>query len=98
MPILSDLRGSGSIEQDADTVTFFYRPNYYDINADANDCQVSVAKNRNGACEIFSLWVDIKNSTFLDDVRPNGYNNYEKLPIPMSNTAFFADKDLEIPF
>jgi replicative DNA helicase len=99
MPILSDLRGSGSIEQDADTVTFFYRPNYYDANADTNDCQVSISKNRNGACENFSLWVDIKNSTFLDDVRPTSYNNnYEQINIPINNNEFFKSLDLDIPF
>lgn len=95
MPILSDLRGSGSIEQDADTVSFFFRPNYYESTADPNDLQMSVAKNRNGGCENFSLWVDIKNSTFLDDIRPYGHN---PLPIPTSHNQFFQSLELDIPF
>ena len=53
-PRMSDLRGSGSIEQDADVVLLLHRPSYYrmvDENADANDdgdAFVIAAKNRNG--------------------------------------------------
>lgn len=53
-PRMSDLRGSGSIEQDADVILLIHRPSYYrmvDENADANDdgdAFVIVAKNRNG--------------------------------------------------
>lgn len=48
-PILSDLRDSGNIEQDADIVIFVYRDNYYypDYN-DITSLEVRVAKNRNG--------------------------------------------------
>jgi replicative DNA helicase len=46
-PKLSDLRGSGSIEQDADVILFLFRED--------NDIKVSVAKNRNGALGIFTL-------------------------------------------
>lgn len=48
-PILSDLRDSGKVEQDAAVVLFVYREAYY--NEDANDtiAEVIVAKNRNGA-------------------------------------------------
>lgn len=55
-PLLSDLRESGAIEQDADKVIFIYRPEYYGIEAtDENgallkNCgQLLIAKNRNGA-------------------------------------------------
>ena len=54
MPQLSDLRESGEIEQDADSVIFLYRPEYYGImdyeGTDAKDlCVLNIAKNRNGA-------------------------------------------------
>ena len=67
-PILSDLRGSGSIEQDSDTVSFIYRPYYYDQeNSDENQLYYIVSKNRNGACGELTLWCDVKNSTVLDE-------------------------------
>ena len=53
-PQLSDLRESGSIEQDADLVTFIYRPEYYNINADEEGdleglAELIIAKHRNGS-------------------------------------------------
>lgn len=56
-PQLSDLRESGSIEQDADQVIFLYRPEYYGFTEDAEgnstigDCHLIFAKNRNGVCD-----------------------------------------------
>ena len=49
-PVLSDLRDSGSIEQDADVVLFLYRDAYYDNGeeADATTAECIVAKNRHG--------------------------------------------------
>jgi replicative DNA helicase len=51
-PLLSDLRDSGAIEQDADVVMFLYRPEYYDGDKteerDRNLMEVIVAKQRNG--------------------------------------------------
>jgi replicative DNA helicase len=51
-PILSDLRESGSIEQDADIVTFIYREDYYNENAKIDDnmsiSEIIVRKNRSG--------------------------------------------------
>lgn len=46
-PLLSDLRESGSIEQDADVVLFLHRENYYNKEAD-NTSQIIVAKQRSG--------------------------------------------------
>ena len=50
-PMLSDLRDSGAIEQDADTVMLLYRPDYYEgaVNPDRDsEAYLSLAKNRNG--------------------------------------------------
>lgn len=61
IPQLSDLRESGAIEQDADMVMFLYRPDYYDINtnADGEDqkglVDVKIAKHRNGTLETVKL-------------------------------------------
>lgn len=58
-PLLSDLRESGAIEQDADKVIFIYRPGYYGKKVDGDDGkpisnygQLIIAKNRNGAVGI----------------------------------------------
>jgi replicative DNA helicase len=59
-PMLSDLRESGAIEQDADIVCFLYRPEYYKIYEDENGStlgvgEVIVAKHRNGAVDTVRL-------------------------------------------
>ena len=64
-PQLSDLRDSGSIEQDADIVLFLYREKYYDAEntdpenvADPNKAECIVAKNRHGECKSIPLYWD----------------------------------------
>lgn len=47
-PVLSDLRDSGAIEQDADVVIFPYRPDYYEPG-ESDTAEIIVAKQRNGA-------------------------------------------------
>lgn len=72
-PNLSDLRDSGSIEQDADQVLFLYRPAYYDAKASEtasadeldqheqrkNDLEVIIDKNRLGPTRTVTLYCDI---------------------------------------
>ncbi len=47
-PMLSDLRDSGSLEQDADVVSFLFRQDYYDKNSGINNAEFIIAKHRNG--------------------------------------------------
>ena len=55
-PILSDLRESGSIEQDADLVMFIYRDEYYNDESDQQGiAEVNVAKHRNGPTDGIKL-------------------------------------------
>ena len=55
-PMLSDLRDSGSIEQDADVVMFLHRESYYDDTVeDKSGAEVIVAKQRNGPLEDVKL-------------------------------------------
>lgn len=60
-PMLSDLRESGSLEQDADQVLFVHRDGYYesaDSRANPGEAEVIVAKNRNGDTGTAELWFE----------------------------------------
>ena len=48
-PQLSDLRDSGAIEQDADSVMLLYRSDYYDMDNPVSEAEVIIAKNRHGS-------------------------------------------------
>ncbi|RIV23396.1 replicative DNA helicase [Fibrisoma montanum] len=71
-PQLSDLRESGSIEQDADMVMFLYRPEYYNITQDENGNstlgigEVIIAKNRSGSLDTIQLRFVNKFTKFCD--------------------------------
>lgn len=68
-PIISDLRESGSIEQDADIVAFLYRDDYYNKEkvSDSNTSisEFIVAKHRNGPTKTIELLFKRDTSTFL---------------------------------
>ena len=85
IPQLSDLRESGSIEQDADIVLFIYKPDMYNdvVNEDEpGTCQLLIAKHRNGQLGNVKLrWIgeyttfanyekDIKNKQIEDNAPP----------------------------
>jgi replicative DNA helicase len=65
-PLLSDLRDSGSIEQDADIVMFIYRDEYYngDTTERPNIAEINIAKHRNGPTGTIDLFWHAKLATF----------------------------------
>ena len=66
-PILSDLRESGSIEQDADVVILLHRDDYYDKESPrAGEADFIVAKHRNGPTDSVTVAAQLHLSRFVD--------------------------------
>jgi len=64
-PMLSDLRESGAIEQDADVVLFIYRDDKYNENSlEKNVAEIIVAKHRNGPTGMVKLYFDEQRVSF----------------------------------
>jgi len=85
-PMLSDLRESGAIEQDADIVTFIYRPEYYKIfewdNGDDSrgQAEIMIAKHRNGSLANIRLkftaeFAKFSNLDYMDEGNDNDENS-----------------------
>ncbi|QDK36133.1 replicative DNA helicase [Bdellovibrio sp. NC01] len=83
-PMLSDLRESGSIEQDADVIMMLYRDDYYDKDdpEKAGHAEVIVGKQRNGATGTVKLRFDAKYNRFRDAEAEGGPVN--PLPPPQA--------------
>lgn len=83
-PLLSDLRESGAIEQDADMVIFIYRPEYYNQGTDesganlAGHAEISIAKHRNGALKDVPLRFISRFAKFTDP-EPGNFNLAESI-------------------
>ncbi len=86
-PLLSDLRESGAIEQDADLVMFLYRPEYYQINQwdedynhqpTENECEYIVAKNRNGGLIRNRMSFEGRYTLFSDLEYKDDFDTFEK--------------------
>jgi replicative DNA helicase len=77
VPMLSDLRESGSIEQDADMVMFIYREEMYDKDTDKKGiAEIHIAKHRNGPLGVINLFFDQRTTRFRDLApyqSPQGY-------------------------
>ncbi len=54
-PMMSDIRESGSVEQDADVILFLYREAYYDKESQDHSLEIIVSKNRNGQVGTISV-------------------------------------------
>lgn len=66
-PVLSDLRDSGNIEQDADVIMFLYRDDYYDKQSkDSGVAEVIISKNRMGRTGIAKLGFESKYAKFYN--------------------------------
>lgn len=80
-PIMSDLRESGSIEQDADIVAFLYRDDYYNkekaIDANTSISEFIIAKHRNGPTDTIELLFKRDTSTFLNYQKEGQGGQYE---------------------
>ena len=78
-PLMSDLRESGSIEQDADIVSFLYRDDYYNKEARRDDnssiSELIIAKHRNGPTATIELLFKKNTSTFLSLKKEEGGQN-----------------------
>lgn len=99
-PQLSDLRESGSIEQDADMVMFLYRPEYYKITEDeaGNPTdglgELILAKNRAGSLETVKLQFIGRFTKFTDwgNMSSNKFSEYGKISVPGDFSHFENDK------
>src|SRR5690606_4457916 len=65
-PMMSDLRESGSIEQDADIVGFLYREDYYNQDAENSNIEIIISKQRNGPTGTVELAFIREYNKFLD--------------------------------
>jgi replicative DNA helicase len=85
--MLSDLRESGSIEQDADVIMMLYRDDYYDKEDPdkAGHAEVIIGKQRNGATGTVKLKFDAKHSRFRDpEASEQGGGHINPLPPPQA--------------
>lgn len=113
-PILSDLRESGAIEQDADMVLFIYRPEYYQFHEDEQGrsteglAQIIVAKHRNGSLGDVNLRFISKYARFTD-YEDSGYepvgtlkpaSSFDERPktLTLPSKMNHPDDDDHVPF
>ena len=77
-PRLSDLRDSGSIEQDADVVMFIHREDKYNENSDKKGiAEILIEKHRNGPTGIAELFFDDKKTSFMS-IEKSDFGDFDK--------------------
>jgi replicative DNA helicase len=73
-PMLSDLRESGAIEQDADIVMFPFRPMYYEQDKpEVEDAELIIAKNRNGECVTIPTYFEGRYTIYRENLTPRQF-------------------------
>lgn len=94
-PQLSDLKDTGSLEEDGDIIIFPHRDSYYqkaeknEMEADVNDANILVLKNRNGPCGVINT--QFKGST-------NTFGNFPTIEVTYDNTTSNdSSNNAEIP-
>ena len=97
--MLSDLRESGSIEQDADIVMFIHRPEKYGIETDSEGNSLKgiatliIAKHRNGSTGDIRLCFDKEFARFRDDDNQMSYSLPQmQAPYSEGESAVYASK------
>lgn len=83
-PMLSDLRESGSLEQDSDVVLFIYRDEYYNADTEfPNIAEIILSKHRNGPTGVFSVYFKKHLAQFVDlEVRHQRLDYVDEQSIP----------------
>ncbi|MCX6740544.1 MAG: replicative DNA helicase [Candidatus Parcubacteria bacterium] len=99
IPKLSDLRESGSIEQDADIVMFIYRESVYkrDLELDRrNIAEIHIAKHRNGPTGLVKLFFDEQKVSFRNLEKGSGYSA-DPVFVKNKKPEDFAAPDMQLP-
>jgi len=106
-PQLSDLKESGDIEQDADVVSFLYRPSYYGIDSDGkgnslkNLLEFITRKNRGGKIGTEFLKIELDKARIFDyddAIYPKFVTEYNMALIHPTKNNKSLNKNLDLPF
>ncbi|MGW2541190.1 DnaB-like helicase C-terminal domain-containing protein [Kitasatospora sp. NPDC001574] len=93
-PDISDLRNSGALEEDADSVILIHRPDYYEKeSAEAGAAHLIVAKHRNGATATITVAAQFTYSRMVDMAPKSTWTPPGAVSSPQPGEASFRDPD-----
>lgn len=97
-PMLSDLRESGSLEQDADIVMFLYRDDYYNEDSETpNVTDIIIAKHRNGEIGELQLYFKKQYTKFVNYLANVPGQNKSQTAVSINNTPLSNSPNLSVP-